>query len=117
MCVHSVIVDYNRQIEEAPLYNLDDFSNESSSDPLVEAQAFEEEYRREFWEWVKSHLHDEKEQLVVYGLFILGFKPRELFEQFQAKFDAVDEIYRIIQNILARLRRDSDIPKFLDSDD
>jgi len=117
MCVHSVIVDYNRLAEEAPLYDLDDISSEPSTDPLVEVQTLDEEYQREFWDWVKSRLHDEKEQLVVYGLYILGFKPRELYEKFHTKFDSVDDIYRTIQNVLARLRRDSDAPKFLNTND
>ena len=117
MCVHSVIVDHNRLGDQPRLYSLDDVPNEPSTEPTLESQTMDRAYRQSFWDLVSRRLHDEKERLVVQGLFILGLKPRDLYERARDKFIDVDEIYRIKQNILARLGRDPDFGKLLGHDD
>lgn len=95
MCVHSVIVDHNRLADQVNLYPLEDVENEASTDPTLENQTMERAYRQKFWELVSQRLHDEKERLVMQGLFILALKPRELFERARHMFSDVDEIYRV----------------------
>jgi len=43
---------------------------------------------------------------VVYGTYVLDLKPRELCRRYRSVFSSVREVYRIKQNVLARLRRD-----------
>jgi len=117
MCVHSVIVDHNRLADQVRLYPLEDALKEASTDPTLESQTMERAYRQAFWDLVSGRLHDEKERLVMQGLFILALKPRELYERSQHKFNDVDEIYRVKQNILARLGRDPDFRKLFGQDD
>lgn len=117
MCVHSVIVDHNRLADKVNLYPLEDVENEASTDPTLENQTMEHAYRQKFWDLVSRRLHDEKERLVMQGLFILALKPRELFERARHMFSDVDEIYRVKQNILARLGRDPEFGKLLGQDD
>jgi len=117
MCVHSVIVDHNRLADQVNLYPLEDVENEASTDPTLENQTMERAYRQKFWDLVSRRLHDEKERLVMQGLFILALKPRELFERARHMFSDVDEIYRVKQNILARLGRDPEFGKLLGQDD
>ena len=117
MCVHSVIVDHNRLAEQMNLYSLEDIENEVSTDPTLENQTMERSYRQTFWDLVSQRLHDEKERLVMQGLFILALKPRELYKRAQHMFSDVDEIYRVKQNILARLGRDPEFGKLLGQDD
>ena len=91
--------------------------NEASKDPTLESQTMERSYRQTFWNLVSRRLQDEKERMVMQGLFVLALKPRELFERARHIFSDVDEIYRIKQNILARLGRDPELGKLLGQDD
>ncbi|MBI3243093.1 MAG: sigma-70 family RNA polymerase sigma factor [Chloroflexi bacterium] len=119
LCVHSAIVDHNRARNQANLYALaeDSPAEEKAQGPTVEDWVFDRAYRQRFWDWINARLHDEKERQVVYGSFVLALKPRELYEQFRAVFIDVEEVYRIKQNIMARLRRDPEFNKFLDERD
>lgn len=117
MCVHSVIVDHNRLAEQLSLEPLEDNPNERSDAPSPEEAVMERTAQQEFWEKISERLHDEKERLVVKGLFVFALKPRELYEQGPTSFADVDEIYRIKQNVLSRLRRDPGILKLLGGDD
>jgi len=58
-------------------------------------------------------LCNEKERRVVYGSFVLALKPRELYAQFRETFRDVKEVYRVKENVLARLRRDAELQEFL----
>jgi hypothetical protein len=44
-------------------------------------------------------------------------KPQELLEHYRSLFSDLDEIYRIKQNVIARLRRDAEFQKLLDQYD
>ena len=117
LCVHSVIVDHNRAADQASLFSLDDASEEPSADPPPEAQVLERVSQHELWERITERLHDEKERSVMQGIFVFDLKPRELYDHSPTIFTDVHEIYRIKQNILARLRRDPEIRKFLGAGD
>lgn len=117
MCVHSVIVDYNRMVDQANLYLLEDASEEASTEPATEDQALDRSHDQAMWEWINAWLDDEKERRVIYGLFVLALKPQELYDHFQNLFHEVDEIYRVKQNVIARLRRDPEFRKLLGEDD
>jgi len=119
MCVDSVIVDHNRKVEPPNQYISDDESPVWGRDPSLgpEEKLMDDEKSQAFWEWVNSHLHDEKERLVVYGSFALDLKPQKICDKFHDKFPDVDEVYTIKQNVINRLRRDPDFRKFLGKDD
>jgi hypothetical protein len=117
MCVHSVIVDYNRMVDQVNLYPLEDASEEPSNEPATEDQALDRSHGQAMWNWINSWLEDEKERRVIYGLFVLALKPQELYEHFPNLFGEVDEIYRVKQNVIARLRRDPEFRKLLGNDD
>lgn len=119
MCVHSVITDHNR---------LDYFTNQvvsfeeltgevGSADPAPEEEAAERIDNQAFWVRIDEKLQDEKERLVIKGTFILALKPRELCDLHKNMFSDVSDVYRIKQNVLARLRRDPEFRKFLAEDD
>ncbi len=119
MCVHSVIVDHNRSAEQLAWDNQAEESDiESMTDgPAMEDQVLDQMVQHQLWGWINARLNDEKERLVVYGSFTLALKPGDLYGQFQTMFSDVDEVYRIKQNILARLRRDSEFKKLLGEHD
>ena len=117
MCVHSIITDYNRAADYADVLTLDDVEEEESAELSPEEQALEHSNRQTFWELTKSRLHDEKERVVVHCSFVLDLKPQEILEHFQTMFSDVDEIYRVKQNVISRLRRDVEFRKLLGMDD
>ena len=103
MCVHSVIVDYVRATDRAEREV--DADSEALAGPDLQDQVLDRIQRDEFWRCLNAHLHDEKERIVVYGSFVLDLKPRELYSQYSRLFSNVAEVYRVKQNVLARLRR------------
>jgi hypothetical protein len=46
----------------------------------------------------------------------LALKPREIYTRSGGLFDNVKEVYRVKENVLARLRRDAELKEFLSVD-
>ena len=117
MCVHSVIMDYKRTVDYTALYDWDEATEEESKDLSPEEQAIDHSDQQSLWELIRSRLHDDKERAVIEGSFIFDLKPQEIYEHFRGVFSDVDEVYRVKQNVISRLRRDSDLRKLLGLDD
>lgn len=118
LCVHSVIVDFRRTIDYANLSAWDEISHqEQSAEPTPEEQAADRSERQTLWDLVSNRLHDRKERLVMHGSFVLDLKPQELIAHFHYEFGDIDEIYRIKQNVITRLRRDSEFRKLMGMDE
>lgn len=118
LCVHSIIVDFTRSIDYANLSAWEETSEaESSADPSPEEQAIDQSERRTLWDLLEARLHDRKERLVIHGSFVLDLKPHEILDQFPGEFSDIDEIYRVKQNVISRLRRDSELRNLLGLDD
>lgn len=114
MCVHSTLVDYVRGQERAALMDQEDMAripDEATSN--VDGQISQQAERQELWRWINERLKNEKERRVVYGTFALAMKPRELHTHFSETFNSVEEVYRVKENVLARLRRDKELVKLL----
>jgi hypothetical protein len=108
MCVHSAIVDFGRAKEQAKLIiEANATTLPPTAGPSIEDRVLSRAAREELYRWLNNRLKDEKEQRVIYGLFILGLKPRELVSQFEWSFRDVNEVYQVKENVMARLRRDS----------
>jgi hypothetical protein len=118
MCVHSVILDQVRVAEQSVVgIQTEDLAAESrASGPAVENQALDRMHRQELWDQINARLRNGKERRVVYGSFVLALKPRELYAQFRETFRDVNEVYRVKENVLARLRRDAELRKILGED-
>lgn len=114
LCVGSVLIDHARakaQPVEAEI------APEIAGDPAPEHTYLDDEWRQAFWQRVAQRLKDDKERKLVYYRFVLDLKPREICKRFPADFPAVDEIFVMTQNILARLRRDPELRRFLGEDE
>jgi DNA-directed RNA polymerase specialized sigma24 family protein len=116
MCVHSVIVDHLRSKERATLLDDERFSaiaDEGQS--TVERQVGSRLDRGELWRQLNERMRNDKERKIIYGSFVLAMKPREIFAQFSDSFDNIEEIYRVKENVMARLRRDKELKKIFDA--
>lgn len=115
LCTHSAILDLVRAAEQATL-GIEEETDAVASQAKgvgVDDQAMARVYRQELWREINARLHDEKEQRVVYGSFVLALKPREIYTHFSGTFRDIDEVYRVKENVLARLRRDPELKKFM----
>ena len=118
MCVHSTVLDVVRA-KECPLadISLETLAIENSSnEPAVEHAALEQMRRQEFWREIEARLHSDQERHVVYGSFVLALKPREVYAHYPDIFCDVHHVYRVKENVLARLRRDSALEALLEQD-
>jgi len=116
MCVHSVMVDFVRQKEhKLKLEAVEELTHHPPArGTAVEDHIATNMARKELWEWLQNQIKDDKEQTVVYGLFVLALKPREVLDLYPHTFTDIKEIYRAKENLLARLRRSEELKEFLD---
>lgn len=113
MCVHSVIMDYLRPVEQERLAPLEDASTQGAPDASPEEQAMDRSDQEALWDLINSRLRDGKERAVIRGSFVLALKPQEIYELYRHVFSDVGEIYLVKQNIIARFRRDPEFRKLL----
>lgn len=118
VCVHSVILDQVRKAELSTVSIEDDTSIRwRSEDSLVaENPALARVHQQDLWRAIGARLQDEKERKVMYGSFVLALKPRELYAQFRETFRDVKEVYRVKENVIARLRRDAELEELFGGD-
>jgi hypothetical protein len=117
MCVNGVIVDFGRQKELAKELSQLDLV-ESNPEPAALESAVEwrmtaAESRRAIWEAVGRQLKDDQERRVIYGMFVLALKPRELVTHYPETFADANEVYRVKENVLNRLRRSDELNDLL----
>lgn len=114
MCVHSVLVDFVRQKE----YKLVQESMEdliiqpSTGETAVEDHIADRIDNEALWVWLKQQFNNEKEEQVVYGMFVLGLKPSGVLSQYPGLFKDVKEVYRVKENLVARLQRNEEFKQF-----
>ena len=114
MCVHSVIVDYLRGRPSAAI-NLDDAREKGfleSKATRIDTKVLDEVYQSELWENISGRIRGKKEKIVFHACYALDMKPAEIYRSYPDTFRDVKEIYRIKENILARLRRDKELQAF-----
>ncbi len=118
MCVHSVVLDQVRVAERAEVGAEADIASVEgeAGDTTLEDQALAHVRGQELWDQISERLHNEKERRVVYGYFVLALKPKEIYAEGKDTFRDVREVYRIKENVLARLRRDAELKKLLGAD-
>ena len=107
MCVHSEVVDALRTNKQTA----------AELDESMEAPAPNQTPDQQLWDYVLPRLKDEQERLVIQGLFLYGMTPKDLWNRFRSRFSDMSEIYRVKQNVIARLRRDAAFRQLFGADD
>jgi DNA-directed RNA polymerase specialized sigma24 family protein len=117
MCVASVIIDHARAQARPQVENsLDALDGEAQRDsPGLEQLVLDRVGSQEFWHRIRALISNKTEYRVLYGSFVLGLKPREVLENYPEEFKDVREIYRVKENLLARLRRSQELVAHLAS--
>jgi len=114
-CVHTTIINHSRK-RRPPLAEISDELVGASpvsetTDPMAGA-LLHQLARTELWHLLDTLLHNDKERLVTELYFIQGMKPRLIYEQYHEHFTNVQEIYRVKQNLLERLSRNTALQDF-----
>lgn len=117
MCVASVIIDHARAHARPQIENsLDALDGEvGRARPDLEDLVLGRVGSQQFWHRIQALIANKTEYRVLYGSFVLGLKPREVLENYPAEFNDVREIYRVKENLLARLRRSQELVAYLAS--
>ena len=115
LCVHSVIIDYLRARSSTTIGFEDSEAQRilANKGVSIDAMVLDKVHQTELWEIIRMRLRNDKERFVFDCCYKLDMKPREIFQQYGDRFKDIKEIYRIKENILARLRRDKEIQTFL----
>lgn len=123
MCAHSAVIEELRQAGPGPRAVVLSDLPEDALDVLprnpgrsVEGEVLHRERSEELWQLVSARLRDERERLVLHGLFVLDLKPAALLARHRDVFCDTHEIYRVRQVVLERLGRDAPLRKFFGLD-
>lgn len=107
-CVAGDIVDHVRTMKATlPLDAIPAEAQKTSFADPVDEVVGSREIREQVWQAVQSVVNDEEEYLLIYHSYVLGMKPAEICQMFPERFPDVKRLYRLKENILARLRRDN----------
>jgi DNA-directed RNA polymerase specialized sigma24 family protein len=113
LCAHSVIVDYTR-VNPIDALDLEPFPPLLRQDlPSIEERITGQLERQELWEAVAALMHNEKDTIVLEWSFMYDLKPSAIYAENSARFESLDEVYRVKRNLLNRLRRNPDLQQFL----
>lgn len=116
VCTHSAIVDDLRQRQQMELVDIEAREVQLYLDlrgQSVEERIHHRLYSSQALAAALERMKTPQERLVLYEAFALGLKPSEIIQKHPDTFRDVKEIYRIKENILARLRRDKELQKYL----
>jgi hypothetical protein len=122
MCVGSVIIDYVRaqkrvQLEAVEKYEQfsehDGHYNRNIGDAPLENFILNKIHIQDLWKRVESMICSHKEYCILYGSFMVGMKPREIFIAYPGEFEDMEDVYRTKEYLLDRLRRNKELIKYL----
>ena len=119
MCTFSAVVDHTRK-REVPVVESEVEGNPwgdgPASVPAETGDAMDRLDREDLWRQVNARLKDDRERAVVYACFALALKPREVYDRCADLFRDVKDVYRVKENVLARLGRDAELQRILQGD-
>lgn len=103
-CTKTALLTQLRKAKQPAYLSIDHVSVETPYN-AVEAT----ERRLVIQERASQLLETDQERLVFNEMLINGFKPQEIFASHSGQFETIDELRVIIQRVLRRLRKDSDL--------
>jgi len=116
-CTACVILDelrrVNSRLDPVPL-DLGAHGQLAQSGPGPDDQALEGTYRSELWEILAGEMKSETEQIVLFEAFAQGRKPQAIHRRHPTRFGSAQEVSRVKENIVARLRRSARLRAFRD---
>jgi hypothetical protein len=112
LCTYSSVTDHMRAHSQAISLEPDD-PDSPGHEPAAPEPDLSAAEKAEIWRAVLAQMRSDKECAVLNGCYALQMKPSEVFEEYDALFDSVQDVYRTKQNVLERLRRNAELQSFL----
>jgi hypothetical protein len=116
LCVGSTILDYVRAQEPKESVALNLWMAQTPKG-LLENVVEKRQYTQSLWQKIESHLKSPEEKLLIECVFVLDIKPGQMAEQYPHLFPDAQRVYRVLENILKRLRRDTELRLWLGQED
>lgn len=112
-CVNAAVIDDSRAVytRERAYQRLEVCQVDTPEELLLLAST-----RAELWAAIGALLSGQAEQVVLDASYLLGLRPRAIFERYPGLFESVQEIYAVKRNLLARLSRCPTLQQFRDAD-
>jgi DNA-directed RNA polymerase specialized sigma24 family protein len=112
-CAQSVAIDARRreerkQVKEAALFQMRQMTESPSTEYVLDEIVSEQLY-----EHVTKSLNGRQESLAFRASFEWGLKPAEIAERWTSVFASAQDVSRIKERILRRLRRDTELVEWL----
>ena len=115
-CVAGDVVDHVRAMKTTlPLDAITTEAKKNSFADPVEEIVGQRNVREQVWEVVLAVANDEDEYLLIYHSYVLGMKPAEICTMLPERFPDVKRVYRLKENVLARLRRNDTLQTIFES--
>ncbi|GAB4522357.1 MAG: sigma-70 family RNA polymerase sigma factor [Anaerolineales bacterium] len=106
MCVHATLIDAMRARQLSQHLQTE---TTNTVPPLTintpEKQAIQREQAENLWRWAVGICKDERERTILHETYVLGMSAAETFAQHPELFEDIQTVYRVKENLLARLRR------------
>jgi DNA-directed RNA polymerase specialized sigma24 family protein len=102
-CATGAVIDAARSQQRIALFGAGKLEEPASEDE--EEQVINRADWGRLWQMVNAELQNEAERVVISCTFVLGMKPREIYERHPALFEDVNRVYRHKRNVLERLAR------------
>lgn len=118
-CVQTTLIDYIRSRRRDTM--LEDLGElERVNVHLSEVRPIENRTggrfeRKRLWEQVSALLRSDQERIVLEEAFLLNKKASHIYADHDDVFDDVNTVYRVKENLLKRLRRNSDLAAWRNS--
>jgi DNA-directed RNA polymerase specialized sigma24 family protein len=116
-CVNSVLVDAARKQERLVLLDEGEegLDLHASSPNTPEVDILNRDIADRLWTMLQERCKDEKERAITHGSFVLALKASQIYSEYHGIFQSVQEVYRVKENLLARLKRDQELLDFLEN--
>lgn len=117
MCVNAVLVDAARSRTRASLVEeeaLESSVSNSSERRSLEDRVLHKTQAEGLWSLLEERCKDYKERCILMGMFVNALKARQLYVEYPGLFQDIQEVYRVKENLLARLQRDQELAAYLE---
>lgn len=117
LCAHTALKEYverrmNPGLTVSARYL--DWESDDSANPAKEVEGSSQAER--VWQYVLGRVKTEQERVIAEAYLIYAMKPREIYGAHTDAFADVDQVRRVKDNMLARLRRDKHLQTLLGVD-
>jgi hypothetical protein len=117
LCAHTTLKEYVERRMSPGLTVNSRYFEWKADDTANPAKKVEGRAQADYvWQHVLERVSNEQERIIAEAYLIYDMKPREIFRSHTGAFDSVNQVRRVKDNLLARLRRDKQLLMLMQQD-